>query len=172
MNITTRLANQEDAVLIADLSHKTFYDTFAQHNTAANMNKFLYEQFTRGKLILEVSDPKNIFLLAYEGPQVVGYVKLRDDKKPASLKSNNVIEIARLYSVKEMIGKGVGKILMEESLDLALKRQKEVAWLGVWEKNRRAIEFYEKWGFDKFGEIEFLLGDDLQCDWLMRKWLV
>jgi ribosomal protein S18 acetylase RimI-like enzyme len=58
---------------------------------------------------------------------------------------------------------------MKESLRIAGERAKNVVWLGVWEKNDRAIRFYEKWGFEKFGETDFLLGDDLQQDWLMRK---
>ena len=40
---------------------------------------------------------------------------------------------------------------------------------GVWEKNYRAIEFYTKWGFEKFDDTDFLLGDEVQKDWLMKK---
>jgi len=47
--------------------------------------------------------------------------------------------------------------------------KKEIVWLGVWEKNNRAISFYKKWGFEKFGEHSFTLGDDIQNDWLMKK---
>jgi ribosomal protein S18 acetylase RimI-like enzyme len=68
-----------------------------------------------------------------------------------------------------LIGKGVGKILMQSCLDVAKEKSKEVVWLGVWEKNQRAIDFYTKWGFEKFGETSFLLGTDVQCDWLMLK---
>ena len=98
-----------------------------------------------------------------------GYVKLRDHRTPSSLISNNALEIARIYAMKRMIGKGVGSKLMEASLDEAKKRKKEVVWLGVWERNQRAIDFYTRWGFEKFDETDFLLGDDLQRDWLMKK---
>jgi ribosomal protein S18 acetylase RimI-like enzyme len=81
----------------------------------------------------------------------------------------NAMEIARIYSMTNMIGKGVGKALMQASIDLAKEKGKEVIWLGVWEKNQRAIDFYIKWGFEKFDETDFLLGNDLQRDWLMRK---
>jgi len=169
MDYRIRYASKEDAILIADLSRQTFYDTFAADNTKEDMDIFLKKQFTRGKLMLEVGKPDLTFLLAYEKDDVVGYVKLREGKAPPELKSTNALEIARLYCVKSMIGKGVGKTLMQACLDIANEKKKEVIWLGVWERNERAIAFYKSWGFEKFGECDFLLGNDLQRDWLMKK---
>ena len=171
MNPSIRIATKDDAVLIADISRKTFYDTFAPDNTKENMDKFLSEQFTRGRLILEVGAEENIFLLAYVDGVVAGYVKLRDGKQPAELKGFDVLEIARLYVIEDFIGKKVGGALMKESISIAKEKGKEAIWLGVWEKNKRAIEFYNRWGFEKFSECDFLLGDDLQKDWLMKKGL-
>jgi ribosomal protein S18 acetylase RimI-like enzyme len=68
-----------------------------------------------------------------------------------------------------MIGKGVGKKLMQTSHEVAEQRKKQILWLAVWKENQRAIDFYEHWGFEIFGEQDFLLGDDLQKDWLMKK---
>ena len=65
--------------------------------------------------------------------------------------------------------KGVGPALMQACMDIAKELKKSVIWLGVWEKNSRAIAFYQKWGFEKFGEHIFPIGDDPQTDWLMKK---
>ena len=159
----------DDAVLIANISQQTFYETFAADNTQEDMEMFLTQQFTKGKLMLEVGRPDLTFLLAYAGKEIAGYVKLREGAAPQGLSTTNVLEIARLYAMKGMIGKGVGKLLMQASLSLAQERKKEAVWLGVWEKNQRAIDFYHRWGFQKFGETDFLLGTDLQRDWLMEK---
>jgi len=167
--IVIRIASERDAELIADLSHKTFYDSYAIYNTKKNMEKFLNEQFTRQKLIEEVSQPWHIFFLAYLVNEPVGYVKVREGEIPLALVNRPCMEIARIYSVQHMIGKGVGSTLMQTSIDVALQKRKKVLWLGVWEKNQRAIDFYSKWGFEKFGEHNFLLGDELQTDWLMKK---
>lgn len=169
MDIFLRYATQEDAKLIADLSQQTFYDTFAADNTDADMTKFLGEQFTKGRLMLEVGQPENNFLLAYSGDEVAGYLKLREGKKLKELEGVKTMEIARLYVVTNFIGQGIGKRLMQTAIDIALEKQNEVVWLGVWERNHRAINFYRSWGFEKFGECDFLLGDDLQRDWLMKK---
>ena len=53
--IIIRLANENDAELVADLSRQTFYESFAGDNTKENMDKFMNEQFTKEKLIDEVT---------------------------------------------------------------------------------------------------------------------
>lgn len=168
MNLSIREATTLDAALIADLSRQTFFDTFAAQNSKADMDKFLGEQFTRGRLMLEVGQTPNTFLLAYANDRVAGYVKLREGRNPPQLLGVNAIEIARLYACKNMIGKGIGQMLMQTSLDIGKQRGKELAWLCVWEHNKRAIDFYQRWGFEKCGDVEFILGDDVQTDWVMQ----
>lgn len=46
-------------------------------------------------------------------------------------------------------------------------RGSDVVWLGVWERNARAIAFYKKYGFVERGEHVFLLGHDRQRDIVM-----
>jgi len=81
----------------------------------------------------------------------------------------NCIEIERLYAAKEFIGRNVGSKLMECCLQQAFDEGFQLVWLGVWEHNLRAISFYEKWGFEKFGSHPFMLGKDLQTDLLFKK---
>jgi ribosomal protein S18 acetylase RimI-like enzyme len=118
---------------------------------------------------MEVGARENTFLLAYHGNDIAGYVKIRDERVPLSLGNVSALEVARIYAVSNQIGKGVGSLLMQACIDIAGQRNKEWLWLGVWEKNQRAIDFYTKWGFEKFDETDFLLGDDMQRDWLMKK---
>lgn len=172
MNLSIRQATMADAELVADISRQTFFDTFAPYNSKEDMDIFLNLQFTKGRLMLEVGAPENIFLLAYSDNALAGYAKLRDTRHPKSLKSENALEIARLYAVKEQIGKGVGNFLMKQSLDVAKQKAKDTVWLGVWKDNMRAFNFYKKWGFEIFDECDFILGNDLQKDWLMKKEIV
>lgn len=166
MHITIRQATVADAALIADLSRKTFYETFAAQNTAADMEQFMTEQFTREALMAEVGAPGNTFLLAFTGEEPAGYARLREEQD-----NPTTIEIARLYAASSMIGKGVGKALMQACIDLAQEQGRKTMWLGVWEKNARTIAFYTAWGFEKAGVHDFVLGTDVQCDWIMQKQL-
>ena len=167
--IQIRFATGKDAELIADMSRQTFYDTFASQNTPGDMDKFLNEQFTREALMKEVGAKDNIFLLAFDEDQPVGYVRLRENNNPPSLGSANAIELARIYALSNSVGKGVGKALMAKCIEIAVNSKREFIWLGVWEKNQRAIDFYTKWGFEKFADHDFILGNDVQKDWLMKK---
>lgn len=164
-----RVATPEDAALIADLSRSTFFDTFEKFNTQSDMDKFMSEQFSTMQLIAETGEPGNIFLLAYNENNPVGYARLREDNNPPELNGLSTLEIARIYAIKEMIGKGVGKELMNASMAIGRQKFKQWIWLGVWEKNQRAIDFYIAHGFEKFSEHPFILGDDVQTDWLMKK---
>jgi diamine N-acetyltransferase len=169
MDINIRKATAADAELIADLSRTTFYDAFAKDNTKENMDAFLNTVFTKEALMKQVVDEDGIFLLAYDGNEAVGYVRMREQHEEQIMEGENAIEIARIYSVQSAIGKGVGAALMKACIDIAVERKKSIIWLGVWEKNPRAIAFYEKWGFEKFDEHVFPIGDDPQTDWLMKK---
>lgn len=171
MSLSVRFATIHDAALIADISRKTFYETFAPFNSKTDMDIFMDVQFTKGRLMLEVGNKENIFLLAYSDEEVAGYAKLRDTKHPVNLGSNNALEIARVYALSQFIGKSVGKALMEKSIEIALEKGKDTLWLGVWKENKRAINFYKAWGFTIFGECDFILGNDRQKDWLMKKTL-
>jgi len=168
-DISIRLAGKQDAEIIADLSRRTFSDTFAPFNTLRDMDIFLKEQFTRQSLMAEVGVAFNTFYLAYAGEELAGYIKLREHEHPRELKGLKALEIARLYATSPMVGKGVGSRLMQHSFDIAMEKKKEVIWLAVWEKNKRALDFYTRWGFEIFGKQVFVLGTDLQKDWLMKK---
>lgn len=171
-NLLIRTAVEDDAALIADLSRRTFYETFAAQNTKADMEKFMKEQFSHEQLMKQVSEPGNIFLLAFLDDVAAGYARLKESGNPPSLGTMNAMEISRIYVVNTAIGTGIGKALMEECIQAAIQRNKEVIWLGVWEHNTRAIAFYTKFGFSKFATHVFMLGDDPQTDWLMKKELV
>jgi ribosomal protein S18 acetylase RimI-like enzyme len=167
--IRIRVATQLDAALIADISRDTFYEAIAPFNSQENMDKFMNGDFSREKLMSEVGEDRHIFLLAYWDDQPAGYLKLRENTAPEALRSFNSIEIARIYVSQQVIGVGLGKALMQQSIYMARTMEKEVIWLGVWEHNHRAITFYTRWGFEKFGQHIFMLGDDAQTDWLMKK---
>jgi len=164
--IQIKTATPFDAELIADISRETFYESFAEFNTKADMDKFLAEQFSKEKLMAQVGGAGNIFLLAYLDEYPVGYVFLKEGTE-AALQTDNAIEISRIYSRTPFIGKGVGKALMEAAIRQVKSMNKECLWLGVWEHNHLAIDFYTKSGFNKFSEHDFVLGNDVQRDWLM-----
>jgi hypothetical protein len=45
----------------------------------------------------------------------------------------------------------------------------ETIWLTVWKNNERAIRFYKRWGFRKVGVYDFVVGRDVQEDFLLLR---
>ena len=166
MNI--RYATTDDAKMLAEFGAKTFQDSFAKDNTEENMRLFLKRTYSPEIQLNELTNPNVVFLIAEIEGEAVGYVKINLNSRDKSVKSIKTIEIERIYAAKEHIGKGVGKSLMQASIQEAEQRGCDSLWLGVWEKNPRAIEFYKKWGFVEVGTHVFMLGDDPQRDYSME----
>jgi ribosomal protein S18 acetylase RimI-like enzyme len=160
-----------DAALITEISRSTFYDTYIDYNTAEDMQQFLDTYFYEENIRNELARAGNDCFVVYENDEPAGYVNLRESEAPKELAGFDVLEIARIYVVKNKIGSGVGKLLMEKSIEVAKQKNKQAIWLCVWQQNPRAIKFYERWGFEIFTNAKFILGKDIQDDWLMKKML-
>jgi ribosomal protein S18 acetylase RimI-like enzyme len=74
-----------------------------------------------------------------------------------------------LYVVSDCHGTGVARDLMNACVAEIRSHRSDVVWLGVWERNPRAIAFYRKLGFLEVGEHVFSLGSDPQRDIVMAR---
>ncbi|HEY0659153.1 MAG TPA: GNAT family N-acetyltransferase [Pyrinomonadaceae bacterium] len=171
-NITIRVAAVEDAETLARIGWKSFHDAFAAHpaNHPDDMKIYMDEAFAPETIAGELREADTIYLIAENENEAIGYAKLKlDSREDCVSESVNPIELCRLYSLDEYIGKGIGKALMEKCLEYAQENGNDVFWLGVWEYNFRAQKFYAKFGFEKCGEHVFQLGTDPQTDWVLQK---
>jgi ribosomal protein S18 acetylase RimI-like enzyme len=167
--ITVRRATPADAARLATFAGAAFMDTFGADNTPEDMRVYLAEAFGEALQRAELDDPEVTVLLAEHGSELAGYAMLRDGQVAAPVGSASAIEIARLYAGRQWIGAGVGSLLMRSCLNEARFRGKDAIWLGVWERNARAIAFYTRWGFADVGSQSFQLGSDLQSDRVMAR---
>jgi ribosomal protein S18 acetylase RimI-like enzyme len=169
--INIRNASLSDAEILNEIARKSFYDAFAHHpkNAPEDMQAYMDETFTVEVISAELSDKNSIFFVAEIDNKIVGYAKLKQNSREEGILGGNPIELVRLYSLNEFIGKGIGKSLMLKCLEFAREQKHDIIWLGVWEYNYNAQSFYTKFGFEKCGEHIFQLGADPQTDWLMQK---
>jgi ribosomal protein S18 acetylase RimI-like enzyme len=160
-----------DAKLLTDLSYTTFWDAFAHHpkNAPDDLAHYMRQAFNLEQIEAELADEKNIFLIGEIDAKAAGYAKIVIDNIEPGITAERPVELARLYSHQEYIGKGVGQNLMDGCFDRAKADERDVMWLGVWEYNPRAQRFYEKNGFRVVGKHTFQLGSDPQTDLLMQK---
>ncbi|WP_068599246.1 GNAT family N-acetyltransferase [Vaginella massiliensis] len=150
------------------IGRQTFYETFATRNTEENMIKYLDEGFSAEKLTTELNDHNAKFYFATLNDNVIGYIKLNFGQSQNELQDEKALEIERIYVLKDFHGKKVGQILYDKAIEVAKEKKSDYVWLGVWEENPRAINFYKKNGFVEFDEHIFKLGNDEQTDIMMK----
>jgi len=162
-----RIATPADAATLAAISLKTFVDTFAPHNSAADMNSYTSIAFTEETQRREIETDGVVTLLGDEDGDTIAYAQVR--RTPGS--PHGDVELARFYVDQPHHGRGIAQTLMDAVEDHAVALGGTQLWLGVWEHNHRAIAFYRKRGFAQCGAHPFILGTDVQTDWLMNRTL-
>ncbi len=167
-NINIQKVSLNDLNQLQQISRQTFAETFAAGNTEENLNKYLAEGFSAEKLTSELSDPNAAFYFASLDNTVIGYLKLNFGPSQTELQDEKAVEIERIYVLKDFHGKNVGQLLYDQAILVARQKNADFVWLGVWEENPRAINFYKKNGFVEFDKHIFKLGDDEQTDIMMK----
>ena len=168
-SIIIHKSGEKDLELLQSIGIQTFEETFAESNSEEAMKKYLEESFSSGKMKSELSNPDSVFYVAWEEDNPVGYLKVNAGKAQTELQEDEGLEIERIYVKKSHHGKKVGQLLYNQALETAHHLKKSYLWLGVWEKNLRALNFYRKNGFVEFDQHIFRLGDDEQIDLMMKK---
>jgi ribosomal protein S18 acetylase RimI-like enzyme len=156
-----RRATPDDAVALAALARETFVEAFGAENAAEDMAMYVAAEFGEAQQRREIADPNIVTLVADD----VAYAQLR--RTPGA--AHGQVELARFYVRRAHHGRGVAQALMEAVVGEARALGATALWLGVWERNARGIAFYRKCGFERCGTQPFLLGRDLQTDWIMKR---
>lgn len=167
--MTIRELTRDDIPQLRELAIRIYRETFSGQNSPANMEAFLQSDYSIESFNKEFDCDGSHYFFACDGQAPVGYIRLRENAEVESLLGKSTIELHRLYVDVDFQGRGVGRLLMEFAIDYARKQRVEWIWLGVWEHNPRAQSFYKQWGFEKFSEHIFTMGDEAQTDWLLKK---
>ena len=167
MTIHVRAAAVADAVPLSRLAASTFRETFERDNTPEDMERYLAESFSPRRQAAEIDDPMGVMLLAERvgeagDAELVGYAHLVSGGAPQAVTGPGPLELKRLYVARAWHGRRVAQALMDAALIAARGRGAQTMWLGVWERNARALAFYTRYGFTRVGEHTFMLGADAQ----------
>jgi ribosomal protein S18 acetylase RimI-like enzyme len=166
--IEIRPARPEDIPVLKKVAIEVQYDTFGDSNTPEIMTAFIQENFTDEKLEAEFMEPNSQYFMAWDGTELAGFLRLRVTAEVEKYLGANTLEIQRIYVTRAYQGKKIGAQLMHLAMDYGRTHGFRWIWLGVWERNLKAQEFYAKWGFERFGEHIFWMGPDPQNDFLLR----
>lgn len=168
MHLLLQKCSQHHLDELVELSRKTFRDAFETDNDPKDFEDYLHTAFHRDTLAAQLRDEDVSFYFVRVDAKTAGYFKLNENFAQTDVKLSNSIELERIYVLEAFQGQGIGEWMLAEIKQIALKKGKQFLWLGVWEKNRKAIRFYQRLGFTKFGTHPYFIGKDKQTDWLMR----
>lgn len=171
MNIQLIQCTTENLDALQTISRDTFYESFHEQNCEESMIAYLNTAFSADKLTVELENKQSLFKLLYVNEELAGYLKVNTDEAQSEQLGQDTLEVERIYILSRFQKVGLGKVLMDEAIKLANKKNKNKIWLGVWEKNLNAIAFYEKAGFAKTGSHSFFMGEEEQIDFIMIKHL-
>lgn len=159
----------DNILQLQEICRNTFAETFYSNNSEEYMKEYLDNAFATERLKVELSDQNSQFFFATLKDKIIGYLKINMGQSQTENKDENALEIERIYVLKEFHGKKVGQLLYEKAIEISKQTTVDYIWLGVWEKNTRAIRFYKKNSFEEFGKHIFTLGTDEQTDIMMRR---
>jgi ribosomal protein S18 acetylase RimI-like enzyme len=167
--IRIRRAEEDDALALSVLAERTFRAAFTESNTAANMELHCATTYGHALQLAEIRESSRETWVAEGGTGLVAYVQLRFDAASPMIPGERPVEILRFYVDASYHGAGLAHQLMAHVVDRAQNAGSTALWLGVWERNPRALAFYKKWRFDIVAEHIFTVGNDPQRDLIMRR---
>lgn len=164
-----RRAIAEDAKALAEIAARTFADTFGDSNTAEDMALHLATAYSEAQQAGEIADPDMDVLIAEIDGAMAGFAEVRGGEAPECVTLDAPVELWRFYVDRAWHGRGVAQALMAAVDEAARERGADAIWLSVWERNPRAQAFYSKCGFFQAGTKPFVVGTDVQTDWVMLR---
>jgi len=172
MNISFTKCTLKHLDRLHEISRATFIAAFEKDNNPEDFNNYMDSAFCKETIKSELLNPNSSFYFTYLDNTVVGYFKLNENDAQNEQFEQPTIELERIYVLATFQGKEIGKEMLYKSIDIAKSKNVSFLWLGVWQKNRAAVRFYERFGFIKFGSHPYYIGKDKQTDWLMKLNLV
>ncbi len=165
-----RLARPEDAAALARLAEDTFVEAFVAGFKLGypkkDLNAFLQSSYGLERVAAWIDDPAAQVLLAELDGQLIGYAQAGDNALPYPAAKPGDGELKRIYVRKAAQGTGLGRTLLERSLDWLGARP---IYIGVWSGNHKAQRLYGHYGFTQVGQYQFAVGEVLDDEIIMGR---
>ena len=164
-----RRAFERDAETVAELGAVTFTETFGHLYSSEDLQTFLDESHSMEAWARKLANPDIAVWLAalHEGP--IGFIAVGPCKLPVENLEPRAGEIQQLYVLSEHHNLKLGSRLMEVGLDWLREQGRGPLYVGVWSENIGAQRFYRRYGFERFAEYGFPVGDTVDREFIMKE---
>ncbi|TKC12834.1 GNAT family N-acetyltransferase [Pedobacter polaris] len=155
--ILLRKGKEEDMQIVSDLAERIWPATYGEYISEEQIRYMLNLMYNQGELLSQL-EKGYAFLIASEENKDAGFAcySIIDAV-------NDIYKLHKIYVLPEMHGKGVGKILMNEVVNLAKRNGGKSLELNV-NKNNKAKDFYLKAGFKIKESVTLNIGNGFVMD--------
>ncbi len=155
--ILLRNAKDTDMPTVAALAESIWPHTYSDYISKEQLHYMLDLMYNQGELLSQLKKGY-VFLMASEEDKDVGFAcySIID-------RTINAYKLHKIYILPEMHGKGVGKILMNEVVNLVKRNNGKTLELNV-NKNNKAKDFYLKIGFKIKESVTLDIGNGFVMD--------
>lgn len=164
-----RKCTLSDLEQLQSIAIDTYNETYSHLNTPENIHDYLEKAFSTAQLKQELENKSSTFFFLLENSVIAGYLKINVDDAQTQRVFKNDLEIERIYVKQNFQDRGLGRTLLNKGIEIARELQKENVWLGVWNKNKSAIDFHKNMGFEIKGEYSVFVGDEEHVNYIMVK---
>ena len=154
----------DDAAELAEFASHTFEQTFYADNNPEDLQTHLNTNYGLEQQAAELTDPLVTTILARLSGELVAYAQVRQNPPPPCVTHASPVELHRFYVDRRAHGTGLASSVMREVQQAVCEFGGRHIWLGVWERNPRAIAFYKKVKFVDVGSQFYMVGPDRQVD--------
>lgn len=169
LQLMIRLVKSQEVEELVKIGRHTFIEAFAAQNSEEDLLLYVDSTFTTEQMSQQIKNPFSEHYFAVFEDRIIGFLKINTGSAQTEKQDDEALEVERIYVLKNFIGQGIGQSLLDKAFQRAREKDCKSIWLGVWNKNERAIRFYQKNGYKVVGEHVFLLGTDEQTDLIMRR---
>lgn len=173
MDIEYRAVTAGDTDALAELGRDSFNDAFAHLYASENLNMFLEKIYAPASIEAEIANPDRLYRVAVMDGELVGYCKLSlqtsfTTEIGTSLAGRKIMDLSQLYIRSDVTGQNIGDALTQWALKEARVRQYDDILLSVYAENYRAHRFYARYGFTKYADTYFMVGNHRDEEFLYR----
>lgn len=166
--ISVRDGTTTDAAAIGDFFKTNFTATFGHLYSRRNLDTFL-ARFTPDFWAEELADPRFAFRVAELDGEIVGTCKVGPMDLPVEECGEGARELHQIYLAPAAKGTGLADEFMDWTYAKARELGGDMLYLSVFVDNHRARRFYDRHGFVEVGPYEFMVGDHVDDDIIMRR---
>ena len=164
-----RYGRSGDAPELSRLAALTFRAAYEADLAGPALDRYIADHYSPAQQAAELADDRLTYLVVEQAGAMIGFALLRTDEHHPAITGERPVMLSQIYLDPAHTGGGIGSTLMRRCLAEASARGHDTVWLGVWERNRRAIALYERWGFRAVGEMVFDFAGHAQRDMVMQR---